>query len=136
MTLLNFSKNWKLPTGGLLNPTKECSQTNPLYKYKPWLQYIYNKKRWKLTDGKIARISNTSQTTINYWRKKLQIKTREAQIKQKLFFDGKNKECGYCHQVKPATQFTWRRKNGKSYPISVCRSCSNKQKRQVKKKIP
>lgn len=129
-----ISLNWKLPTGEILDPTKECSRTNPLYKHKNWLEYIYNNNKWRLTDEKIARITNTSQTTINSWRKKLQIKTRDTQVKQKLFFDGKNKECGLCHQVKPATQFTWRRKNGKSYPISVCKSCSKEQTPQVKKK--
>ncbi len=124
-----FSQNWKLPTGELLDPTKECSRTNPLYKHRKWLECIYNNKKWYLIDGRIARITNTSQTKINNWGKKLQIKTREEQVKQNLFFDGKNKECGFCRQVKPASQFTWRGKNGKKYPKSVCKSCRNKQKR-------
>lgn len=128
-----ISQNWKIPTGELLDPTKDCSRTNPLYKHKNWLEKIYNNKKWELTDGKIARITNTSQTTINYWRKKLQIETREAQIKQKLFYDGKNKECGSCHQIKPVTQFTWRKKNGKIFPISICKSCSNERKRHARK---
>lgn len=123
-----MSKLWKYY---LKRKEKEYSRTNPLYKHKKWLEYIYNNKKWRLSDKKIARITNTSQTTINYWRKKHQIETREAQVKQKLYYDGKNKECGSCHQIKPVTQFTWRKKNGKT--MSICKSCSNEQKRQVRK---
>lgn len=66
-----ISQNWKLPTGELLNPLKESSSNNPLYKHKKWLEYVYYEL--DLSDNKIARITNTSQTTINYWRKKLKI---------------------------------------------------------------
>jgi len=72
-----ISNNWKLPTGELLNPTKESSRTNPLYKHKKWLEYIYNNKKWRLSYKKIARITNISQTTIYYWRKKLEITKKE-----------------------------------------------------------
>ena len=71
------SLNWKLLKGELLDPTNESSHTNPLYKQKNWFEYIYNNKEWGLTDRKIARVTNTSQTTINYWRKKLKILTKE-----------------------------------------------------------
>ncbi len=66
-----ISQNWRLSTGELLDPSKESSPTNPLYKHKNWLEYVYYK--WELSDNKIARITNTSQTTIQYWRNKLKI---------------------------------------------------------------
>lgn len=71
-----FSQNWNLPTGEVLNPNIKSSQTNPLYKHKAWLEYVYNNIEWGLSDKRIARITNTSLTTINYWRKKLRINTK------------------------------------------------------------
>jgi len=71
-----ISQNWTLSTGELLNPKKESSRTNPLYKHKAWLNYVYNNIDWGLSDPKIARITNTSQTTINYWRNKLKIQPK------------------------------------------------------------
>jgi len=69
-----ISQNWNLQTGELLNPTKVSSQSNPLYKHKAWLEHVYYE--WGLSDPKIARITNTSQTTINYWRNKLKIQSK------------------------------------------------------------
>jgi hypothetical protein len=74
----SVSQNWKLPTGELLDPTRECSQTNPLYKYKKWLKTVYFNENWGLSDTKIARLTNSSNTTINYWRNKLQIPVKNS----------------------------------------------------------
>ena len=73
-----ISQNWKLPSGELLDPSKESSRTNPLYKHENWLKTIYSNKNWGLTDLKIARLTNTSNTTINYWRNKLQIPVKNS----------------------------------------------------------
>ena len=72
-----ISQNWNLPTGEVLIPTKKSSRTNPLYKHKAWLECVYKNIEWGLSDKKIARITNTSLTIINYWRKKLKIQTKD-----------------------------------------------------------
>lgn len=74
------SKNWRLPSGELLDPTRESSRTNPLYKHKDWLSTVYNKKDWGLSDTKIARITNSSNTNINYWRNKFKIPVKKENI--------------------------------------------------------
>ena len=76
----NFSQNWKLPSGEVLDPTKESSIINPLYKHKYWLKTVYSNKNWNLSDPKIARLTNTSKTTINYWRNKLQINVKNSNL--------------------------------------------------------
>jgi len=85
--IMNFnwervSNNWKLPSGQILDPTKECSRTNPLYKHKEWLSTVYNNKNWNLSDEKIARLTNSSQTNINYWRNKLQISSNDPNVSE------------------------------------------------------
>lgn len=75
-----ISQNWKLPSGDLLDPTKESSQNNPLYKHKNWFKTVYNNNMWGLSETKIARLTNTSNTTINYWRNKLQIPLKNSSL--------------------------------------------------------
>ena len=74
------SQYWKLSSGELLDPTKESSQENPLYKHKDWFKTIYNNEKWGLSEHKIARLTNTSNTTINYWRNKLKIPIKKENI--------------------------------------------------------
>jgi hypothetical protein len=79
----DVTNNWKLPSGQLLNPTKECSRENPLYKHEKWLKTIYYNEGWCLSDEKIARLTNSSQSTINLWRKRHQIKTKDYEKDRK-----------------------------------------------------
>ena len=80
------SQNWRLPSGELLDPTKESSRANPLYKHKDWLNNVYNNKDWGLSDAKIARLTNSSNTNINYWRNKFQIPVKKENIGKILRF--------------------------------------------------
>lgn len=38
----------------ILDPKQNCSRTNPLYKHRQWLEFIYNNEKLKLTDLIIA----------------------------------------------------------------------------------
>ena len=70
----------------------------------------------------LRKISSVSNTTVYKWRKKLDIPT-----KSKLFNDGKQKECGRCHQIKPHTKFKVRhdKRKDKPYLRSNCNQCKN-----------
>jgi hypothetical protein len=59
-----------------LDPTKEVSKENPLYRHKEWLNKIYNNKEWKLNDKYIAKLCGVDPTVIGKWRKNLQISTK------------------------------------------------------------
>ncbi|MCK4285154.1 MAG: hypothetical protein KAX18_03080, partial [Candidatus Lokiarchaeota archaeon] len=56
-----------------LDPKQNCSRTNPLYKHRQWLEFIYKNENLKLTDLLIAQICEVTTSTINRWRKKLNI---------------------------------------------------------------
>ena len=66
-------------------------------------------------------------------KNKPQIKTqtKSSATRQKLFNDGKNKECGRCQQIKPLNQFTFRTGKGKRYPKSTCKKCDLENKQIV-----
>jgi len=82
----NIAKDWTVtyrPKFGdhriiLLNPSQDCSQDNPLYTHKKWLDQIYNNKELQLTDQKIAEICGVQKTTIGRWRKRHDISTKEG----------------------------------------------------------
>ena len=57
----------------ILDPKQNCSSTNPLYKHRQWLEFIYNNEKLQLTDQTIAKICEVSTPTINKWRKKFDI---------------------------------------------------------------
>lgn len=59
-----------------LDPTKEISKENPLYRHKEWLNKVYNNKKWKLNDKDIAKLCGVYPTVIGKWRKKHQISTK------------------------------------------------------------
>ena len=62
----------------ILDPKQNCSRTNPLYKHRQWLEFIYNNEKLKLTDLIIAQICEVTTSTINRWRKKLNISTKAS----------------------------------------------------------
>ena len=78
----NISENWSITTRSnqyaeyrkvSLDPTKEVSKENPLYRHKEWLKKIYNNKNWKLNDRDIANLCGVDPSVIGKWRKKHQI---------------------------------------------------------------
>ena len=78
----NISENWSITTRSNqyaeyrkvpLDPTKEVSKENPLYRHKEWLDKVYNDKNWKLNDKKIANLCGVNPSVIGKWRKKHQI---------------------------------------------------------------
>ncbi len=77
----NISENWeiKIPLPPkydnfkeiTLNPTRDCSENNPLYRHKKWFERIYNDKRFLLSDAKIASMYNLTREKIRYWRQRV-----------------------------------------------------------------
>ena len=111
-----------------LDPTKDPSNENPLYKHKEWLQTIYNNQSWNITNIKLGKICGVDQATIARWRKSFHIPTKFWHAKNKLYFDGRNKECGRCHEIKSYSNFIFRRKNEILYPKSTCKKCDDEKK--------
>jgi len=77
-----ISENWSITTrpnqyaedkNVFLDPTKEVSKENPLYRHKEWLDKLYNNKNWKLNDKEIANLCGVHPSVIGKWRKKHQI---------------------------------------------------------------
>jgi len=125
----SVSENWTVKVSAnkeiTLNPYALPSKENPLYIHKEWLQTVYNQKNWNLNDNKLSTISGVSNTTIYKWRRKLNIPTKQPN--QKPFNDGKQKECGRCHQIKPHIEFKVRndKRKDKPYLRSNCNQCKN-----------
>jgi hypothetical protein len=53
-----------------LDPYNECSQSNPLYKHKGWMERVYYDKSFDMSDEKLAKLCNITKHTATYWRKK------------------------------------------------------------------
>lgn len=53
-----------------LDPAKEVSKENPLYRHKEWLKNIYNNKNWRLSDKDIANLCGVHPSVIGKWRNK------------------------------------------------------------------
>ncbi|GAG95885.1 unnamed protein product, partial [marine sediment metagenome] len=75
-----------------LDPTKEPSRQNPLYRHKIWLQTVYNNTAWNLNGTKLGKICGVDQRTISRWQKTLQIPIKPQYAQQNLFYDSKSKE--------------------------------------------
>jgi len=78
----SISDNWSITTrpnqyaeynNVSLDPTKNISKENPLYRHKEWLNKVYNNKNWKLSDKNIANLCGVHPSVIGKWRKKHQI---------------------------------------------------------------
>ncbi|TES94405.1 MAG: hypothetical protein E3J90_12495 [Promethearchaeota archaeon] len=77
-----ISKNWTIQVKGqgsiTLNPYKSCSNQNPLYKHKKWLEWIYLNEDLNLSDRTITKICGLkNHKSIRYWRNKFNIQTKE-----------------------------------------------------------
>jgi len=51
-----------------VDPYKDCSKENPLYRNKFWMENIIQEKRYNLTDPRLAKISGISESTTYKWR--------------------------------------------------------------------
>ena len=77
----DISKDWKIQVyigsrykAITLNPYQNCSKSNPLYKHKKWLKWVYTNKELNLNDISIAKIcGNINNKTIGNWREKFGI---------------------------------------------------------------
>ena len=79
----SISDNWSITThpnqyAKSLDPTKNPSLENPLYRNKEWLNKVYNDKNWNLSDKKIANLCGVSQPLITRWRKRHHIPRKEG----------------------------------------------------------
>ena len=84
-------------------------------------QYIITGK--ELKENKITQNPVKDPQVKNEPQIKTQIKS--SATRQKLYNDGKNKECGKCHQIKPYDKFQERMMRGKKTLRSTCRECRN-----------
>lgn len=81
----DISKDWKIQVYAgkgyksiTLNPSQDCSKSNPLYKHEKWLKWVYTNKDLNLNDQSIAKIcDNISNKTIGNWRARFDIETKE-----------------------------------------------------------
>jgi len=60
-----------------LNPYQDCSKSNPLYKKKEWLIWIYTNKDINFNDQLIAELCKCNSKTIGNWRKKYNIQSKK-----------------------------------------------------------
>jgi len=54
-----------------LNPYNDCSEENPLYRHKGWVERITGDSRFNLTDSRLAELCRISVTTAYRWRGKI-----------------------------------------------------------------
>lgn len=55
----------------ILNPYKDSSEENPLYKHRGWVQRITHDSRFNLTDPRLAELCKISVSTAYRWRWKI-----------------------------------------------------------------
>ena len=51
-----------------VDPTKDCSKDNPLYRHKEWVEKIVRNEKFNLTDRRIAKVCGISERTTYKWR--------------------------------------------------------------------
>ena len=62
-----------------LNPYQDCSESNPLYMHKKWLEWVYTNEELNLSDQSIAEICGfINNKTIGNWRAKFNIPTKAS----------------------------------------------------------
>jgi hypothetical protein len=61
-----------------LDPCSDCSEKNPLYKHRGWLEAVINDDRFNLTISRLGELCDQTKEHIKYWiRKKHKIKGRK-----------------------------------------------------------
>jgi hypothetical protein len=53
-----------------LNPHRDCSKRNPLYRHKGWVELIVHDKRFYLTDQRLGILCGISTSSARYWRQR------------------------------------------------------------------
>ncbi len=51
-----------------VDPYKDCSKENPLYRNKFWMETIVREKQYNLTDPRLAKVCGISESTAYKWR--------------------------------------------------------------------
>ena len=54
-----------------VDPTKNCSEDNPLHHHKEWFRRIVSDNRFNLTDSRLAKLCGFSRDTARYWRERV-----------------------------------------------------------------
>ena len=52
-----------------LDPKTDCSDKNPLYRHKGWVDHLIHHKDFNLTDSRLGEVCGVSRAKIVYWRK-------------------------------------------------------------------
>ena len=52
-----------------LDPYSDCSEKNPLYCHKAWVERLVNDENFNLTDTRLGEVYGVSRAKIVYWRK-------------------------------------------------------------------
>lgn len=55
----------------ILNPYVDCSENNPLYMHKDWLQTIVNEEKYNLSDSRLGELCSITKDVARYWRRTL-----------------------------------------------------------------
>jgi len=54
-----------------LDPYFDCSEKNPLYRHKGWLDFIVNDRRFNLSDSRLGRLCGITKEKARGWRDRL-----------------------------------------------------------------
>ncbi len=54
-----------------LDPYKDCSEINPLYRNRDWVKRLVNDKKFNLTDSRLGELCGISRDKARYWRDKV-----------------------------------------------------------------
>ncbi|MHA2038062.1 MAG: hypothetical protein ACW98X_16625 [Promethearchaeota archaeon] len=57
----------------LLNPYSDCSEKNPLYRHRGWLNFIVNDKRFNLSDSRLGKLCGITKDKAKGWRQRLRV---------------------------------------------------------------
>jgi hypothetical protein len=74
-----------------LDPYLDCSEKNPLYRHKAWVDHLVKDKNFNLTDTRLAQVCGVTRAKMAYWRKDVhKIYTRkEGWGYDRFFQDGR-----------------------------------------------
>lgn len=54
-----------------LDPYSDCSDKNPLYRHKAWIDHLIHNEDFNLTDSRLGDVCGVSRAKIVYWRKRV-----------------------------------------------------------------
>ncbi len=75
----NISDDWKvreqinqfIKNKICVDPFLDCSEENPLFKHKKWVETVVNDERFNLTDSRLGKLCGISKDKARYWRDKV-----------------------------------------------------------------